>query len=104
MKCNDRASLVKTWLPTQYSGAPHYLDQMIYDHALTLVSSWEWKFVTSDQRLTFRFRAEVLQERNFWIKLRARTNVRSCTRSHYGACMRCRTTYYRRTTHSCRRI
>jgi serine/threonine-protein kinase ULK/ATG1 len=38
MKCNDRASLVKTWLPTQYAGAPHYLDQMIYDHALTLVS------------------------------------------------------------------
>jgi len=39
MKCNDRASLVKTWLPTQYTGAPHYLDQMIYDHALTLSRS-----------------------------------------------------------------
>jgi serine/threonine-protein kinase ULK/ATG1 len=37
MKCNDRASLVKTWLPSQYTGAPHYLDQMIYDHALSLV-------------------------------------------------------------------
>ena len=36
MKCNDRASLVKTWLPSQYTGAPHYLDQMIYDHALSL--------------------------------------------------------------------
>ena len=29
--------MVKTWLPTQYAGAPHFLDQMIYDHALTLV-------------------------------------------------------------------
>jgi serine/threonine-protein kinase ULK/ATG1 len=37
MKCNDRASLVKTWLPSRYTGAPHYLDQMIYDHALSLV-------------------------------------------------------------------
>lgn len=39
MKCDGRVLLVKTWLPTQYAGAPHYLDQMIYDHALTLVST-----------------------------------------------------------------
>ena len=47
MKCNDRASLVKTWLPTQYTGAPHYLDQMIYDHALTLVSMRQRKLAVS---------------------------------------------------------
>jgi len=53
MKCNDRASLVKTWLPTQYAGAPHYLDQMIYDHALTLVSRRQWMLVTDDHQLIF---------------------------------------------------
>lgn len=53
MKCNDRASLVKTWLPTQYTGAPHYLDQMIYDHALTLVSSWWWGLATYEHQPIF---------------------------------------------------
>jgi len=36
VNCNARVELVKSWLPTQYAGPPHYLDQMIYDHALTL--------------------------------------------------------------------
>ena len=57
MKCNDRASLVKTWLPTQYTGAPHYLDQMIYDHALTLVSCRQWTFVTGDHQLMFELQS-----------------------------------------------
>ncbi|KAI0089392.1 kinase-like protein [Irpex rosettiformis] len=36
IKCHDRAALVKTWLPAQYSGPPTFLDQLVYDRALTL--------------------------------------------------------------------
>ncbi|KAF9452103.1 Pkinase-domain-containing protein [Macrolepiota fuliginosa MF-IS2] len=36
MKCNDRAALVKTWLPAQYDGAKAWLDQLVYDRALVL--------------------------------------------------------------------
>ena len=38
IRCHDRAALVKTWLPTQYSGPPTFIDQLVYDHALQLVS------------------------------------------------------------------
>ncbi|KAH7883091.1 kinase-like protein [Phlebopus sp. FC_14] len=36
IKCNDRAALVKTWLPVQYDGPKIYLDQLVYDRALLL--------------------------------------------------------------------
>ncbi|EDR04199.1 uncharacterized protein LACBIDRAFT_304881 [Laccaria bicolor S238N-H82] len=36
MKCNDRAALVKTWLPVQYDGPKSWLDQLVYDRALVL--------------------------------------------------------------------
>ncbi|KIK96084.1 hypothetical protein PAXRUDRAFT_826357 [Paxillus rubicundulus Ve08.2h10] len=36
IKCNDRAALVKTWLPVQYDGPKIYLDQHVYDRALML--------------------------------------------------------------------
>ncbi|KAJ7291463.1 other/ULK/ULK protein kinase [Mycena rebaudengoi] len=36
IKCNDRAALVKTWLPAQYDGAKSWLDQLVYDRALVL--------------------------------------------------------------------
>ncbi|KAF9001203.1 other/ULK/ULK protein kinase [Cyathus striatus] len=35
-KCNDRASLVKTWLPAQYDGPKAWIDQLVYDRALML--------------------------------------------------------------------
>ncbi|GBE83400.1 kinase-like domain-containing protein [Sparassis latifolia] len=35
-KCHERAALVKTWLPAQYTGPPTFLDQLVYDHALML--------------------------------------------------------------------
>ena len=31
MKCYDRATLVKTWLPAQYDGPKSWLDQLVYD-------------------------------------------------------------------------
>ncbi|TFK69876.1 Pkinase-domain-containing protein [Pluteus cervinus] len=36
IKCNDRAALVKTWLPAQYDGPRSWLDQLVYDRALML--------------------------------------------------------------------
>ncbi|KDQ32617.1 hypothetical protein PLEOSDRAFT_1091151 [Pleurotus ostreatus PC15] len=36
IKCNDRAALVKTWLPAQYEGPKTWLDQLVYDRALVL--------------------------------------------------------------------
>lgn len=36
LKCNDRAILVKTWLPAQYDGPKTWLDQLVYDRALVL--------------------------------------------------------------------
>lgn len=39
IKCNDRAALVKTWLPAQYDGPKSWLDQLVYDRALVLVRS-----------------------------------------------------------------
>lgn len=36
IKCHDRATLVKTWLPAQYTGPPTFLDQLVYDRALSL--------------------------------------------------------------------
>ncbi|KAG6915940.1 hypothetical protein DXG01_009206 [Tephrocybe rancida] len=38
IKCNDRAALVKTWLPARYDGPKSWLDQLVYDRALVLVS------------------------------------------------------------------
>ena len=38
IKCHERAARVKTWLPAQYNGPPTFLDQLVYDRALTLVS------------------------------------------------------------------
>jgi serine/threonine-protein kinase ULK/ATG1 len=39
MKCNDRAALIKTWLPQQYEGPRSYIDQLVYDRALLLVGT-----------------------------------------------------------------
>jgi len=36
IKCSERATLVKTWLPAQYNSPKSWLDQLIYDRALTL--------------------------------------------------------------------
>lgn len=38
LKCSERAALVKTWLPAQYDGPKSFLDQLVYDRALVLVS------------------------------------------------------------------
>lgn len=40
IKCSDRATLVKTWLPVQYNGPKTYLEQSVYDRALFLVRTY----------------------------------------------------------------
>lgn len=40
LKCNDRAALVKTWLPAKYDGPKSWLDQLVYDRALMLVGTF----------------------------------------------------------------
>lgn len=47
IKCHDRAVLVKTWLPAQYSGPPTFLDQLVYDRALLLVRNSQLLFSDS---------------------------------------------------------
>ncbi|TRM70384.1 kinase-like domain-containing protein [Schizophyllum amplum] len=36
LKCHERATLVKTWLPAKYDGPKTWLDQLVYDRALYL--------------------------------------------------------------------
>ncbi|KAI0043068.1 Pkinase-domain-containing protein [Auriscalpium vulgare] len=36
LKCNDRTALVKTWLPAQYTGPSTWVDELVYNRALTL--------------------------------------------------------------------
>ncbi len=39
VKCNERATLVKTWLPAQQQLQKTFLDQLVYDRALALVGT-----------------------------------------------------------------
>jgi len=36
VKCNSRAAMVKTWLPAPQDSPKSWLDQLVYDRALTL--------------------------------------------------------------------
>lgn len=44
LKCNDRAELVRTWLPVSYDGPKSWLDQLVYDRALLLVGAFTSTF------------------------------------------------------------
>lgn len=68
IKCNDRAALVKTWLPVTYDGPKTWLDQLVYDRALVLVG-------LSIPSLFLRFkltislcRVEPQREKSCWIR------------------------------------
>jgi serine/threonine-protein kinase ULK2 len=43
VKCNNRAAMVKTWLPAPQESTKSWLDQLVYDRALTLVSAVVYK-------------------------------------------------------------
>ncbi|KAI0733248.1 kinase-like protein [Fomitopsis betulina] len=63
-KCHDRAALVKTWLPAQYTGPPTFLDQLIYDRALSLSKMAARKELTNE--MSSPDECEKLYEEALW--------------------------------------
>ncbi|KZT63522.1 hypothetical protein DAEQUDRAFT_680232 [Daedalea quercina L-15889] len=63
-KCHDRAALVKTWLPAQYTGPPTFLDQLIYDRALSLSKIAARKELTNE--MSSPDECEKLYEEALW--------------------------------------
>ncbi|KAH9912111.1 Pkinase-domain-containing protein [Fomitopsis serialis] len=63
-KCHDRAALVKTWLPAQYTGPPTFLDQLIYDRALSLSKIAARKELTNE--MLSHDECEKLYEEALW--------------------------------------
>jgi hypothetical protein len=104
VKCNNRAAMVKTWLPAPQDGPKSWLDQLVYDRALTLVRTvigYQCLLFTDEVSLC---RVERLPAKNFWIKLRAPTNARNCTRNPSGASMLFKMICYKREIHSWTKI
>lgn len=101
MKCNDRAALVKTWLPIQYDGPKSWLDQLVYDRALVLVGP---RLLYRQPTYAPASRAEQLLGRSSSTKRRAQTNARSCMKNPCGAFTHYKTTCCRRAIHSWMRI
>ncbi|KAF8153267.1 other/ULK/ULK protein kinase [Crassisporium funariophilum] len=64
IKCNDRAALVKTWLPMTYDGPKSWLDQLVYDRALVLSRTAARKELL-DQMMT-PDECEKLYEESLW--------------------------------------
>ncbi|KDR76950.1 hypothetical protein GALMADRAFT_246094 [Galerina marginata CBS 339.88] len=64
IKCNDRAALVKTWLPVTYDGPKSWLDQLVYDRALVLSRTAARKELL-DQMIT-PDECEKLYEESLW--------------------------------------
>jgi hypothetical protein len=100
IKCNDRAALVKTWLPAQYDGPKSWLDQLVYDRALVLVSPplLPRLFIIDLFSAVVLFfpcvvvRVGLQHARSCWTRRRPQTSARSCTRSRCGVCTRYKTT------------
>ena len=106
LRCNDRAALVKTWLPAQYTGPSTWVDELVYNRALTLVRI---PFLPSPLTSTDSFilsrnlRAVQQRVKNCSISTSRPMNASAYMRSRCGVYMRCRTTCYRRAIRSWRR-
>lgn len=88
IKCNDRANLVKSWLPAQYDGPRSWLDQLVYDRALMLVCLVyaQCFMLVSD----IRRRVEQRRRKSCSIKQSPRTNAKNYTRNRFGVYTRCK--------------
>ncbi|KAF8801247.1 Pkinase-domain-containing protein [Phlegmacium glaucopus] len=64
IKCNDRAALVKTWLPVTYDGPKTWLDQLVYDRALVLSRTAARKELLD--QMTTPDECEKLYEESLW--------------------------------------
>jgi hypothetical protein len=107
LRCNDRAALVKTWLPAQYTGPSTWVDELVYNRALTLVRIPSLPSPsTSSTDFPFSRNRRAVQQRvkNYSISTSRPMNASAYTRSRCGVYMRCRTTCYRRAIRSWRRI
>lgn len=102
-KCSERAVMVKTWLPAQYMGPSTYVDELVYNRALTLVRFLSLSCLVH-QANDVTCRVGQQQRRSCWTSTLRLMNVRHSTSSLCGACMRCRTTSCRRIIRSWRRI
>ncbi|KAI0318208.1 kinase-like protein [Amylostereum chailletii] len=64
MKCNNRTALVKTWLPAQYSGPTTWVDELVYNRALTLSRTAARKELLDQHRSPDE--CEKLYEESLW--------------------------------------
>ena len=106
LRCNDRTALVKTWLPAQYTGPTTWVDELVYNRALTLVHTLSlpsFYLVSLAGPLFSICRAAQRRARSFLISTSRPMNASACTKSHSGVYTRCRTTCCRRATRSWRK-
>ena len=99
LRCNDRTALVKTWLPAQYTGPSTWVDELVYNRALTLVRILSFLCfldLTSQFLFLCNHRAVQQRGRNYSISTSHPMNASAYTKSRCGVCMHCRTTCYRR--------
>ena len=68
IKCNDRVALVKTWLPDQYTGPRTWVDELVYNRALTLVRSIP-PYLSMVADLRGSYRVVMLRGKNFLISM-----------------------------------
>ena len=88
IKCNDRAELVRTWLPMQYEGPKSWLDQLVYDYRYVVLPA----FPLNPCQTQYVVRVEQQLVKNCLIKPHHQTNARSSTKSRCGSSTPCKTT------------
>jgi serine/threonine-protein kinase ULK/ATG1 len=101
LRCNDRAALVKTWLPAQYTGPSTWVDELVYNRALTLVripslSFHHFLHLTTDPPFLRNLRVVQQRAKSYSISTSRPMSASAYTKSRCGVCMRYRTTCYRR--------
>ena len=90
--CNDRITLVKSWLPETSLPIPTWLGQLVYDRALQLVSL---KFLGKWDVTEYMHSHVKLHPWNLWPTIPRLSNANRCTKSHYGAFTLYKTTLYK---------
>ena len=106
LRCNDRTALVKTWLPAQYTGPTTWVDELVYNRALTLVhtpSIPSFYFLSLPVSPFSTCRAAQRRARSFLTSTSRPMSASACTKSRSGVYTRCRTTCFRRAIRSWRR-
>ena len=106
LRCNDRTALVKTWLPAQYTGPTTWVDELVYNRALTLVHTLSipsFYLLSLAGSLFATCRAVQRRARSFLTSTSRPMSASACTKNRSGVYTRCRTTCCRRAIRSWRR-